>query len=163
MTVKDEPQASAGREHPPGRAQAPAAAALLLTCSHLRVPAAAQMPKCCSSCETTGEWNSTTGPAPGSTDAVLPLTWGFRMCWDPHCQPGVRCRRALPALNPIFYHPISLRNQPLLRSGFPMADLAWSKPAQQARWSSCRLGCKFSNFLLCSQGLLILLIPFECR
>lgn len=42
-----------------------------------------------------------------------------------------------------------------LRSGFPMADLAWSKPARQARWSSCRLGCKFSNFLLCSQGLLI--------
>lgn len=41
------------------------------------------------------------------------------------------------------------------RSGIPTADVAWPKPARQARWSSCRLGCKSSSFLLCSQGLLI--------
>lgn len=42
-----------------------------------------------------------------------------------------------------------------LCNGIPVADVAWPKPARQARWSSCRLGCKSSSFLLCSQGLLI--------
>lgn len=86
--------------------------------------------------------------------AILPLPRDFPVCWDPQCQaqsgvgssqPGHRCLARL--LEPPVPSP--------LRCGIPMADVAWPKPARQARWSSCRLGCKSSSFLLCSQGLLI--------
>lgn len=105
-----------------------------------------------SGCRTPTEQKDSLGICLGG--AILPLARDFPACWDPQCQaqrgvrspqPGRRC--LAPLLEPPVPSP--------LRSGIPMADTAWPKPARQARWSSCRLGCKSSSFLLCSQGLLI--------